>query len=214
MQRGSRPKQEHGNGATSALADACARIVIEAVPPVMQVIREETRRHGDPPFSIPQFRALSFLHRRPGAYLFHLAEHLGVSRPTASALIDRLVTQGMVTRVTDPKERRRILLTLTPLGARRLRQASLSAQVWMAGVLARLPSGSLQRITTGIRLLEEAVRATGRGNGRPEGWESDPRAQFGRQFDEVIATVPPSIAAQEKHSRLGRTQRLARGRIE
>lgn len=214
MQRGGRPRQEHGNGATRALADACAQVVIEAVPPVMQVIRDETRRHGAPPFSVPQYRALAFLHRRPGAYLFHLAEHLGVSRPTASALVERLVTQGMVTRVTDPQERRRILLSLTPRGARRLRQASLSAQDWMAGVLARLSPGSLQRITTGIRLLEEAVRATSRDTGRPEAWALDPPAQPECRFDAVIATVSPSITAREKPSRLGRTQRLVRGRLE
>jgi DNA-binding MarR family transcriptional regulator len=169
MQRRTHSRQGNSDGTTGALADKCAQIVMDAVPPVMQVIREEARRHGATPFSVPQFRTLAFLHRRPGAYLFHLAEHLGVSRPTASVLVHRLVTQGMVTRVTDPQERRRILLSLTPRGARHFRQASHSAQIWMASALAHLSPDTLRRITTGISLLQEAFRGAGRGNGRPEG---------------------------------------------
>jgi DNA-binding MarR family transcriptional regulator len=179
MQKRTQSRRGSSDGTTSALADRCARVVIEAVPPVMQLIREETRRHGAPPLSVPQFRALAFLHRRPGAYLFHLAEHLGVSRPTASALVDRLVAQGMVARITDPQERRRILLSLTPGGARQFRQASLSAQHWMAGVLTHLSPDTIRRISVGISELQAAFRVADRGNGRP-GEEKAAAARAGR----------------------------------
>lgn len=43
----------------------------------------------------------------PEASLSALAENLGVSRPTASVLVDRLVQRGLVARGTDPAERRR-----------------------------------------------------------------------------------------------------------
>jgi len=151
----------------ATLADQCAQAIMETVPPVMRAIREEVRRQGAPHFSIPQLRTLAYLHRRPGACLFHLAEHLGVSRPTASNLVERLVRRGMLTRVADPQERRRVVLALTPLGARHFRQARQSAQAWMENVLAGQSPNTLQRITEGMRLLDRTFREAANGNGNP-----------------------------------------------
>jgi DNA-binding MarR family transcriptional regulator len=151
----------------ATLADQCAQAIMETVPPVMRAIREEVRRQGVPHFSIPQLRTLAYLHRRPGACLFHLAEHLGVSRPTASNLVERLVRRGMLTRAADPQERRRVVLTLTPPGARHFRQARQSAQAWMATVLAGQSPITLQRITEGMSLLDKTFRGAANGNGNP-----------------------------------------------
>jgi DNA-binding MarR family transcriptional regulator len=151
-----------------ALAEECARIVMETVPPVMRIIREETRRHGAPLFTIPQLRTLAFVHRRPGACLFELAEHLGVTRPTASSLVERLVKRDMLTRTPDPQERRRVLLTLTPLGLRHFRSARDSTRRWMAAVLTRISPDALQRIIVGVTLLREGFLGPTRSRRRPE----------------------------------------------
>lgn len=151
----------------AALVDQCAQAVMDTVPPVMRVIRAEVRRQGAPHFSIPQLRTLAFLHRRPGACLFHLAEYLGVSRPTASTLVERLVQRGMVARATNPEERRRVALTLTPAGARHFRQARQSAQTWMAAVLAKQSVTTLRRITEGMSLLDKTLREGANGNVHP-----------------------------------------------
>jgi DNA-binding MarR family transcriptional regulator len=149
------------------LAEQCARAVMESVPQVMRTIREEMRRQGAPLFSIPQIRALAFLHRRPGACLLDLADHLGVTCPTASTIVDRLVRRGVVARAADPEERRRVVLTLTPLGTRHLRRARQSTQAWMATALARLTPDALQRITRGVTLLGEAFKDARRDDSRP-----------------------------------------------
>jgi DNA-binding MarR family transcriptional regulator len=162
--RSARPKVE---APPATLADQCAQAIMETVPPVMRAIREEVRRKGAPHFSIPQLRTLAYLHRRPGACLFHLAEHLGVSRPTASNLVERLVRRGMLTRVADPQERRRVVLALTPLGARHFQKARRSAQAWMATVLAGQSPTTLHRITEGMSLLDKTFRGAGNGNGNP-----------------------------------------------
>jgi len=43
-----------------------------------------------------------------------LAESLGVSNPSASVTIDRLVEKKVIARTTDPDDRRRIQLTIHP----------------------------------------------------------------------------------------------------
>ena len=156
-----------GAAATLALADQCAQEVMETVPRVMRAIRNEIRRQGAVHFSVPQIRTLAFLHHRTGAYLFELAEHLGVARPTASNLVERLVQRGMVTRTTDPRERRRVVLALTPLGTRHFQNASRSAQAWMATVLAGQAPSALRRLTAAMSVLGKAFEGSANGNGHP-----------------------------------------------
>jgi DNA-binding MarR family transcriptional regulator len=139
---------------------------METVPLVMRFIRGEMRRQSAPLLSVPQFRALAFLHRSPGACLFAVADHLGVSRPTASTIIDRLVRRGLVTRSVDPRERRRIILRLTVSGARHLQRARKATRSWMADVLGPFPRATLHRIAEGVSLLGEAFKETIGPNGK------------------------------------------------
>lgn len=150
---------------TRVTPDACARTVMETVPLVMRFIRGEMRHQGAPLLSVPQFRALAFLHRRPGACLFVVADHLGVSRPTASTIIDRLVRRGLVARSVDPRERRRVVLKLTQAGARHLLLARKATRSWMAGVLGPFPAASLHRIAEGVNLLGRAFKEAAGHNG-------------------------------------------------
>jgi DNA-binding MarR family transcriptional regulator len=151
--------------ASRTTPDACAHAVMETVPMVMRFIRAEMRRHGAPLLSVPQLRALAFLHRNPGACLFHVADHLGVTRPTASVIVDRLVRRGLLARSEDPRERRRIVLTLTPKGRRLLEQARSATRSWMAGVLAPLSRATLRQIEEGVSLLGSAFKQAIGGNG-------------------------------------------------
>lgn len=148
------------------LARECAHAVMQTVPAVMRAIRAEMRRNGAPLFSIPQVRALAYLHRNPGSCLFHLAEHLGVTRPTASTLVERMVRRGMVSRAEDPQERRRVVLHLTPLGLRHFRRTRHATRRWMATVLSRLSAVELRHIKKGITVLggpfDGAVERDGR----------------------------------------------------
>jgi DNA-binding MarR family transcriptional regulator len=153
--------------ATSGMTpEECARAVMETVPMVMRFIRTEMRRHGASVLSVPQLRAMTFLHRNPGACLFNVADHLGVTRPTASVIVDRLVRRGLLVRTEDPRERRRIVLRLSPKGARHLDQARRATRLWMAGVLAPLPQARLRRITEGVSLLGGAFKEAGGDNGK------------------------------------------------
>src|SRR5262245_66456418 len=105
---------------TAITPELCAREVMETVPLVMRFIRMEMRSRRAPSLSVPQFRVLTFLSRRPGAPLSGVAEHLGVTRSTASAIIERLVRRRLVSRTAHPQERRCVVLTLTPTGAQHL----------------------------------------------------------------------------------------------
>ncbi len=149
-------RQPPGPVPSNVTPQACARAVMEAVPLVMRFLRKEMHRQRDPHLSVPQFRVLAFLNRHPGACLSVVANHLGVARPTASILVDRLVRRNLLTRSNDPAERRRILLRLTPSGARHFRQAQDATRAWLADILRGRSSLCLRQIVDGVSLLNEA----------------------------------------------------------
>jgi DNA-binding MarR family transcriptional regulator len=49
------------------------------------------------------------------------AEHLGLSKPTVSELVDRLETKGLASRMRDERDRRRVFVWLTTAGQARVR---------------------------------------------------------------------------------------------
>ena len=101
----------------SKLLDACAHALMDTTPQIVQAIRMEIRRGRDSNISIPQFRTLRFIQRNPDSSLSHLAEHLGLTLPSVSKLVDGLVKQKLITRKESTADRRRITLVLTQAGA-------------------------------------------------------------------------------------------------
>jgi DNA-binding MarR family transcriptional regulator len=164
-----------GVSAVGLTAEDCARVVMEVVPLAMRCIRGEFRRNRGADLSVPQFRVLAFLRRCPGACLFAVADHLGVARPTASVLVDRLVRRGLVARRRDPEERRQVVLQLTPAGVRQFERARHAARTWMASLLTSHSSERLGRITEGLTALAETFRAMEQ---RPDAQGVDRRAKL------------------------------------
>ncbi len=130
-----------------------AREVLETLPLVLRVIRAEIRRSRFPDFSLPQFRTLAFLGRNRGAMLTDVAEHLGLSLPAASKLIDALVSSKMVSRKTDPEDRRRMILVLTAAGERKYGVAMDSAVQMLASRVAALSDQENGQVVQAMKLL-------------------------------------------------------------
>ena len=144
--------------AMASTPELCAREVMETVPLVMRFIRTEMRSRRAPSLSVPQFRVLTFLSHEPGAPLSSVAEHLGVTRSTASAIVDRLVRRQLVSRTVHPQERRCVVLTLTTAGAQHLQQARDDSCAHIAQVLAGLSAADLLQVTAGLALLGKACK--------------------------------------------------------
>ena len=131
----------------------CAHELLDSVPPVMRVIRNEMRRQSKPELSVPQFRVLSYLNRNPGASLSAVADHIGLTRPAMSILVDGLVNRKLVTRETDPNDRRRLTLALTRAGLTRYAEARQRTQAQLATRLATLSPAERETLAATLRQL-------------------------------------------------------------
>lgn len=108
-----------------------------------------------PGLTVAQFRTLLHLQRHPGTSLSEVAEFLGLTLPSASKLVDRLVTDKSVSRRVA-RDRRRVQLRLTERGQTALEQARLEARAQLSESLKILSSEELATISAALRVLGSA----------------------------------------------------------
>jgi len=133
--------------------DQCAREVLETVPLVMRTVRAEMRCHRTADLSVPQFRTLNFLNRQAGASLSQVAEHIGLTLPSISLLVDGLVERKLILRNTSAADRRRITLTLTARGHSLLDAAHGATQAALAERLAALSAKDQMIVAQAMQAL-------------------------------------------------------------
>jgi DNA-binding MarR family transcriptional regulator len=134
--------------------DECARQILEAVPLVMRAIRTEMRSHRGSDLSVPKFRVLIFLNRNEGASLSDIAEHMGLTLPSMSKMIDGLVARQLVTSRMDPGDRRRVSLAPTALGRTAMQSAYKATESRLAERLTGLPASERRTILKAMQVLE------------------------------------------------------------
>jgi DNA-binding MarR family transcriptional regulator len=137
-----------------ALAADCAARLVDVAPLVMRRVRARMRREM-PDLTVPQFRALVYVGAHRGCALRELAGHLGNTPATTSALVDRLVRRGWVSRATDAANRRQVRLALTARGADRLSAAEQAARREIAQAIADTPVSVLLSVRSGLAGLRE-----------------------------------------------------------
>lgn len=135
----------------------CAREVLESVPLVMRGIREQLRKHRARVLSVPQFRTLLFLSRRKGASLSEVAEHIGLTLPSMSTLVDGLVDRNFAVRRTDSDDRRRMTLTLTNRGESTLQSACEATQAYLAEKFGRISETDRKTIVNAMQVLRQVL---------------------------------------------------------
>jgi DNA-binding MarR family transcriptional regulator len=131
----------------------CAAELLEVVPLMMRVIRSEVRAHSTPELTMPQFRTLAFLGRNEGAMLGDVAGFLTLSLSAASKLVDGLVVADLIARESDPSDRRKVALKLTPSGQKKFATARQATAEFLANRVAPLSTGDRVSIIDAMQIL-------------------------------------------------------------
>jgi DNA-binding MarR family transcriptional regulator len=134
-------------------AGQCAQGVLEVVPAVMRYIRAQMRSHRGAGLSVPQLRALLYVSRHEGEGLGGLAEHLGLTAPSASKLVDELVRRRLLERGEAAADRRRLHLGISPAGRRLLDAVLAETHRQLSASLAGLSPGELRTVSLAMQAL-------------------------------------------------------------
>jgi DNA-binding MarR family transcriptional regulator len=134
-------------------AGQCAQGVLDVVPAVMRYIRAQMRAHRGAGLSVPQLRSLLFVNRHAGADLGSLAEHLGLTPPSASKLVEELVQRRLLERSTSTADRRRLRLSVSPAGRRLLEAVLRETHLRLSAALGRLSPEDLESVSRAMQAL-------------------------------------------------------------
>lgn len=139
--------------------EVCAQEMLDVVPQVMRAIRAEMRRHRTADLSVPQFRTLAFIDRGDQPSLSAVAEHIGLTLPSMSKIVDGLVARKLVTRETHPADRRRLVLALTRSGQTALATSRRATRACLAEDLATLSDAERANIVRALETLRPLFAA-------------------------------------------------------
>jgi DNA-binding MarR family transcriptional regulator len=130
---------------------ATAGLLLEAVPPLVRLLRGALRE-GAGPVTLTQARILARLEAGP-RLVGELAAAMEVRAPTASVAVDSLVRRGLVARLADQADRRVVRVTLTAQGRQVLEVARRRQLDVLAGLLGALGEDELRGLEQGLRGL-------------------------------------------------------------
>ncbi len=112
--------------------------------------------------TLPQYRVLGIL-AEGSAAASGLADRLAVRRPSITALIDGLVTRGLVDRRQEDADRRRVALRLTDEGARILEEADRTVDDYLISIAGHLPDKDEAMALRSLELWARAMTASRQG---------------------------------------------------
>lgn len=103
-----------------------------------------------------QLRVLFLVREEPGVTAGELASRLGVTPPTISGIVDRLVKAGLVRREDDETDRRLVRNYLTEQGDATCSRLETGTEIFTRRILIEMNHEDLEALVTGLRAFVAA----------------------------------------------------------
>jgi DNA-binding MarR family transcriptional regulator len=145
-----------------AQARETAREILKIVPLVMRTLAAELRANGELP-APAHFGLLTLLCAEPRT-LSALAQRQGVSLPTMSNSISAMVQRGWVKRSSPERDRRVVIIDVTPTGRAVVDRVSRAAEGHLAEMLAPVDAAAGREIQARLGVLRTVFEDPPAGN--------------------------------------------------
>jgi DNA-binding MarR family transcriptional regulator len=132
-------------------------VAAELRPVLLRLARELRRETEQTGITARQATLLWLVKRSPGLSLAELAAEEGISAPAMCGHVDRLEKAGLIERVRETRDRRRVGLQLTDEGTRVLRSVRARRTTWLARRLGTLEPDELEAIEAAVPALLRLV---------------------------------------------------------
>lgn len=135
-------------------SEITANQMMEVIPVVMRVIRKKFRERRAADLSMAHFRTLAFIDIHQGASLSDVAEHIGLTLPSTSKMVDGLVNRKLVSRDMHSGDRRRICLALTAPGKKELQASYAHTHEYLVEQVSGLSAAERDIIVQALTLMK------------------------------------------------------------
>ncbi len=142
---------------TSVVADAIERIVAVYGTLMHRVASAHAPEFVGVGVTMSQAKVLYLVQAEPDIRMSDLAARLGVTLPSLSGVVDRLVDQGLLTRRDDPADRRQALVRISDAGISELELFRELNDRQVRNLLARLDPADLDVVERALHVLAAAA---------------------------------------------------------
>jgi len=125
-----------------------------------RLIYKESEKDKDRPgfFSFLQLEVLGYIKENEKLSMKRIASFLSITPPSATSLINKLVKAGVLKRFFDEKDRRTVLLSLTPKGEVVLNREFKKVSAEMQKTLIKLNSKEQKNLIEIFQKLQEVYK--------------------------------------------------------
>jgi len=121
--------------------------------------------------SMAQLHALHVVRRNGPLAMGELAERLGITAPSASAMVDRLVERGILCREHSTQDRRKVVVSISPSAVEEIRQAEEGALSFFIELIKKLGPDTVQKWCEVLAAIQQVLND---GGGDPKGGQQRP----------------------------------------
>jgi DNA-binding MarR family transcriptional regulator len=150
------PEARHGDRATGAFADEILALVRALRRDLLRNPSEDADGFG---LTGPQVSVMACLVGRGPSTLTEVSRALGMNHSTASGIVDRLQSRGLVRRTRDPVDQRRTRITVTEKVTTYVSELQEGPSGRLARVLGRATLAERRAIREGLSLLCGLLRS-------------------------------------------------------
>jgi DNA-binding MarR family transcriptional regulator len=134
--------------------------ILRAARAIEAEVRERLRVNFS--VTLPQFDVMAALERKPdGMTMTELSRFLMVSNGNVTGIIDRLVADKLVVRQAPAKDRRAIIVRLTPRGLKDFTAMAKAHQGWVDNLLSEFNASEAETLIHHLDGLSGRIRNAG-----------------------------------------------------
>lgn len=104
-----------------------------------------------------QASVTSTLDRHGPMTMSHLADHEGISKPSVTGIVGRLVDKGLVEKRDDPSDGRSSIVAVTSAGSRLLERRRRARTAYLAREIDALDAEERQVLERAVELMERMI---------------------------------------------------------
>lgn len=123
-----------------------------------RAMRDQSRYVKSLGFSMSQFFLLMRVYYKKQCGISDLSEHMEITTPAASQMVDKLVQNGLIERAEDPHDRRAKQVTLSPKGRALIERSIEERYRWMDELTGRMTPAERAQLSGALELMTRFVR--------------------------------------------------------
>lgn len=122
-----------------------------------RAFREQARFVKSTGLTMPQFGILMQLHYRQQCAVSDISNHMDITNPAASQLVEKLVQSELLERTEDPVDRRAKLLKLSPKGQKLIKDGLAARHRWVEAFIEQLAPTELEKVSEVLEIMTQTL---------------------------------------------------------